>query len=321
MAFTWAAGCGGCEASLLDLGPEWLGLTEKVEIVYWPVALDHKRERLEKLTDGELLAAWINGAVRTAAQEEMAKLLRRKARLIVAHGTCAHLGGVLGLANRPSEAEAPGPTLGNWAKIEDPKGIESGSGPAIPFPGLPDLKSRVLPLDRVIAVDYIVPGCPPPPGLNSQALSVILEGPLPPRGTVLAGKKALCRDCPRRESRPEEIRWTRVVRLHQNIWDPHRCFLAEGIPCLGPATRGDCGSRCLRANRPCRGCFGPLDGVGDPGARVVAFLASLLDGPEERDLEALLDTIPDPLGLAYFYSLAASELFGDAPHKIHDETD
>jgi hypothetical protein len=64
-----------------------------------------------------------------------------------------------------------------------------------------------------------------------------------------------------------------------------------------------------------------LDGVGDPGARVVAFLASLLDGPEERDLEALLDTIPDPLGLAYFYSLAASELFGDAPHKIHDETD
>jgi len=100
MAFTWAAGCGGCEASLLDLGSELLEIAGQVEIVYWPFALDFKKERLEKLADGELHAAWVSGAIRTEAQADLVRLLRRKSRLIVAQGTCAHLGGVIGLANR-----------------------------------------------------------------------------------------------------------------------------------------------------------------------------------------------------------------------------
>ena len=45
------------------------------------------------------LAAFVNGAIRTSEQEEMADLLRRKSQVVVAFGTCAHLGGIPGLAN------------------------------------------------------------------------------------------------------------------------------------------------------------------------------------------------------------------------------
>ena len=73
-----------------------------MDIVFWPVALDFKRHDVEAMPDGSILAAFVNGAVRTSEQEEMAHLLRRKAKVLVALGSCAQLGGIPGLANLSS---------------------------------------------------------------------------------------------------------------------------------------------------------------------------------------------------------------------------
>jgi F420-non-reducing hydrogenase small subunit len=311
LAFIGLAGCGGCEASLLDLGRDLFVLADGVEIVYWPLALDHKKRRLEELAEGGLEAAWINGAIRTGEQEELARLLRRKARRIIAQGTCAALGGVAALATLWRKEDL---LAGAWQEtflVKKGRASEPGikteaDEPIVPLPALTD---RVRPLSEVIPVDYVVPGCPPPPSSNLRVFRSLLDGSFPPDVPAAAEEKALCYYCPRKDSQPEKFRWPRLGRVQQKIWDPELCFLAAQIPCLGPATLGDCGSRCIRANMPCRGCFGPLETAGDQGARVMAFLASLLEPAPGEDLESLMDSVPDPVGLAYLYSLGTCPLF------------
>ena len=51
------------------------------------------------MPDGSIAVTFLNGAIRTAEQEEMARLLRSKSGLLVAFGSCSHLGGIPGLAN------------------------------------------------------------------------------------------------------------------------------------------------------------------------------------------------------------------------------
>jgi F420-non-reducing hydrogenase small subunit len=90
--------------------------------------------------------------------------------------------------------------------------------------------------------------------------------------------------------------------------DPDRCFLDQGIICLGPATRAGCGERCINANMPCRGCFGPTSRVEDQGAKFLSALASIIDINEEEEIKRIMDSIVDPAGIFYFYSLPASML-------------
>ena len=78
VAFYWCASCGGCEEAVVDLAEEILGVVDAVTIAFWPVALDFKRADVEGMADGELAVTFLNGAIRTSEQEEMAELLRRK---------------------------------------------------------------------------------------------------------------------------------------------------------------------------------------------------------------------------------------------------
>lgn len=72
-------------------------------------------------------------------------------------------------------------------------------------------------------------------------------------------------------------------------------------------------ARCISANMPCRGCFGPTDRVRDQGAKSLSFLASIIDSKDEKELEKIADSIPDLAGLLYRYSLASSMLKGRIP--------
>jgi len=312
IAFYWCSSCGGCEESIIDLAEEFLTLATVADIVFWPIAMDVKYKDVAAMNEGEIEVTLINGAVRMDEQEEMALTLRKKSKLIIAHGTCAHLGGIAGLADFYKAEDVLNRTYRESPLVKNPEGtlpevktIESGR--ELRLPGFHDM---VKTLDQVVDVDYYIPGCPPTPDLTKKAIMMVLENNLPPKGGVLAEKKALCDTCPRRDGRPDNLRIKEIKRLYETEWNPERCFLDQGIICLGPATRGGCNARCINANMPCRGCFGPLDNKMDQGAQSLSFLSSLFDSRDEEELKKIADSIPDPAGLFYRYSLASSMLKG-----------
>jgi len=310
VAFYWCSSCGGCEESIVDLAEDILKVVEAVEIVFWPVALDFKKKDVEAMEDGSIAVSFINGAVRLSEQEEMVKLLRKKSGLVVAHGSCSHLGGIPGLGNFWNKetifnrAYHTTPSTDNPDKTVPLEKVEV-EGKELTLPAFYD---TVYALDQVIDVDYYLPGCAPPRDLILSAVQAILEGKLPPKGAVLSPNKSLCDDCDRNESKPEKLVISEIKRPWEVEIDPEKCFLAQGIICMGPATRTGCGERCIEANMPCRGCFGPTDQVYDQGAKFLSALASILDTNDEKEIEKIVNTIIDPAGTFYRFSLPSSIL-------------
>jgi len=315
VAFYWCASCGGCEEALVDLNEDLLKVADAVDIVLWPVALDFKRKDVEALSDGEIAVSFINGAVRLEEQEEMVKLLRQKSGLVVAFGACAHLGGIPGLANFWNRETIFQRQYIEVPTMENPDGVTPKLKTTVDGVELtlPEFYDTVKTLDQTIPVDYYLPGCPPPPDLILNAVNAILEGKLPEKGAVLAPNKALCDSCPRKDSKPEKLSIKEIKRPWQIKIDPEKCFLDQGLICMGPATRSGCGETCITANMPCRGCFGPVDGVIDQGAKGLSMIASILGIEEEEkmteeDVTRLIEGIADPAGTFYRFSLPASLL-------------
>ena len=199
VAFYWCASCGGCEETVVDLAEDILGVVEKVDIVLWPVAMDFKYKDIEAMPDKSIVATLLNGAIRSSEQEEMALLLRRKSRFLIAYGACAHLGGIPSLANQFEREDIlrfnyeNAPSMVNEGKTR-PQLIFEENGRK---PHLPELHHVVRSLDQVVEVDYYVPGCPPTPKITKQAVTALLENRLPPKGSVIAPDIALCDECPR----------------------------------------------------------------------------------------------------------------------------
>lgn len=310
VAFYWCAACGGCEEAVVDLAEEILAVVEAVDIVFWPVALDFKRADVEALADGELAASFVNGAIRTSEQEEMAELLRRKSRVIVAFGSCAWLGGVPGLANLYDREEILDAVYREAPSLANDEGTTPAEETSVPegLLTLPAFADSVRTLDQVVDVDYYLPGCPPPAHLVEAAVTALVEGTLPEKGAVLAPDVALCSECPRSATKPEKPLVRGFRRPHEVPLDPDVCLLAQGLVCLGPATRAGCGAACVGASMPCTGCMGPTSRVVDFGAKALSAVASLLDATDEEEIAELAGGIADPAGTFYRYSLPSSLL-------------
>jgi len=310
VAFYWCASCGGCEEAVIDLAEDILKVVEAVDIVFWPVALDFKKSDVEAMEDGSIAVSFINGAVRLSEQEEMVKLLRKKSQLVVAFGTCAHLGGIPGLANFWDKESIFNRAYHTTPSTDNPEGVVPQEKSTVDGKELylPSFFNTVYALNQVIDVDYYLPGCAPPRDLIMNAVQAILEGNLPPKGSVLSPNKALCEDCDRNETKPEKLAIKDIKRPWEVILDPETCFLAQGVICMGPATRTGCGQRCITANMPCRGCFGPTDQVVDMGAKFLAAFASILDADDEKEVARIVETIVDPAGTFYRFSLPTSIL-------------
>ena len=308
VAFYWCSSCGGCEETIVDLDEKILDVVAAVDIVFWPCAMDFKYSDVEAMQDGEIAVAFVNGAIRTTEQEHVAKLLRKKAGLVVAFGSCACLGGIPALANLTSKQAVfersyrHSPTVKNDA---DP--IPSTSSEYLGHTlKLPEFYETVYKLDDVIDVDYYLPGCPPTAKIVGEVVGVILSGKLPPKKTVLLSDKSLCESCERNATKPDTMVLKDLKRVHMVKADPTKCFLAQGIVCMGPATRDGCEAPCVKGNMPCTGCFGPVSNA-DQGARMVSALGGVVDLSEEEAAKAL-ENIPDPAGSFYRYSLSASLL-------------
>lgn len=306
----WCASCGGCEEAVVDLAEGILDLVAAVDIVFWPVAMDFKKRDVVALADGELAATLLNGALRTSEQEEMARLLRRKSRFLIAYGSCACSGGIPALANQFSREQLlryvyeETPTIANDGKTR-PQPDTRVNGHALE---LPAFRHVVRALDQVVEVDYYIPGCPPTPKITAAAIAALLSGRLPPKGTVLAPDVALCSECSRRATKPLDLSFTAFKRPHLTALDPEKCFLAQGVVCMGPATRAGCEGACLRGNMPCTGCFGPTSRVHDQGAKMLSSLAANVTAGDEASAARILADIPDPVGTFYRYGLATSLL-------------
>ena len=304
--FYWAASCGGCEIAVLDIDEKILDVLEIAEVVFWPVAMDVKYKDVEAMPDGFMDVCFFNGAVRTEEQEHLAKLLRRKAKALVAFGSCAHIGGIPGLANVADRKEVferaylQSPSTVNKANLVPQTKVEAKEGILM----LPEFYDTVMALDQVVDVDYYLPGCPPAPSLIVEAVQAVASGNLPPKGAVLSPEKSVCDECPRvrEEKKISEIR--RIIDFEP---DPEKCLLEQGIVCMGPATRGGCEARCLNANMPCTGCGGPCPEAIEQGSAMISALSTILGLAEEKDEgfdpNALVAQLKDPVGTFYKYGL------------------
>ncbi len=306
LALYWAASCGGCDVAVLDTNEKILDIAALADIVLWPIAVDYKYHHIEEMAKGSIDLCLFNGAIRNSEQEHIAKLLRSASKVMVAFGACACLGGIPSLGNFTNRSEIFQRVYVEVPSMDGNKTLPQthtkvGEGEL----DLPEFWDTVVTLSDVVKVDYFIPGCPPPVDLILKAINAFATGTLPPVGSVIASDKSLCDECERKK---EEKKITRIVRTHQAIPDTQKCFLEQGFICLGPATRGGCGQRCMKANMPCRGCFGPPPGIIDQGAKMLSTIASIYQGNNPEDVERLVNEMVDPAGTFYRFGMADSML-------------
>jgi len=312
----WAASCGGCEIGMLDIDEKILDVVAAADIVFWPVAIDTKYKDVEALDDKSIDVCFFNGGIRNSEQEHLAKLLRKKSKILISFGACAVSGGIPGLANL-SNREGVFRTV----YLENPS--VDNPGKTIPQPvtkvkegelSIPEFYDTLLPLHRVVDVDYFIPGCPPPPWLILDAFNAIVEHKLPEKGAVLAPLKAVCDEC---RFKLSEKKIQTVKRIYELEKMEEKCFLEQSVICMGPATRAGCHGRCMEGNMPCTGCQGILPNALDQGASMISALASILGVEGEQDLseaevDALIEKVRDVVGTFYKYTLADSLI----PRKV-----
>ncbi len=307
--FYWAASCGGCEIAVLDIDEAVLKVLEVAEVVFWPVAMDIKYSDVENMPDEYMDVIFFNGGIRNSEQEHLAKLLRDKSKYMVAFGSCAHTGGIPGLANLTNRRGIFDRVYHTSESTVNPDDFEPETECKVPEGTLtiPEFYDLVKPLDRIVDVDYYLPGCPPPASLVLDAVNAIASGELPPKGSVLAPVLSVCDECPRTK---EEKKITRVKRIIDHIPDPETCLLEQGFICMGPATRGGCGAQCIEANMPCTGCGGACPEAIEQGSAMISALSTVLglanEKDEDFDYDILLDELKDPVGTFYKYALPAS---------------
>jgi F420-non-reducing hydrogenase small subunit len=310
MAVYWGAACGGCCVSVLDVHEKLFDVVAAADLVFWPIALDTKYKDVEAMSDGAIDITLYNGAVRNSENEHIAHLLRKKSKLLVAYGSCAHMGGIPGLANFWNRESIFKRVYDETESNDNPDKIKPV--PLFEVPEgkleLPEFYNDVRALNQVVDVDYYMPGCPPQTERLVEVFMAIVTGAeLPPKGSVIGAlAKSQCDECERKKSDNKLIK--HFYRPTQVQDDGVTCFLEQGIICLGPATRGGCGCRCIKGNAPCRGCYGPPPDVTDPGAKMMSAIGTMIDANDPKEIEKIIETIDDPAGTFYRFSLPGSIL-------------
>ncbi|MBL8879533.1 MAG: hypothetical protein JNG88_10475 [Phycisphaerales bacterium] len=124
--------CEGCSLTILEQEDELLSLLGAIDIVDFREA--------KSGADGEVDIAFVDGAVSSPHDVARVRQIRKNARILVAIGACACLGGVNTLKHAQSEHDYRQFVYGDRA------------------PQFPTGDAR--PLSAVVRVDYELPGCP-----------------------------------------------------------------------------------------------------------------------------------------------------------------
>jgi len=308
----WAASCGGCDISLLEIGPRILELIQIADIVFWPCVADFKYKDVAAYPDEYMDVCFFNGGIRSNEMERIARLLRKKSKSLISYGECAVDGGIPALANLNSKEAIFDAAYHNNPSIDNPKGIEPQEITLCEFGELeiPNFYKHVLRLKDIVHVDYEIPGCPPQADRVWEAIQAVTSGAVPLKNNtvkVACFDKSVCDECPL-EKRLEKIKGFK--RPHQHRAEPGWCFLEQGFVCTGPATRSGCGALCIKGGLPCRGCYGQSGQIVDQGTAMASAVASILDARDEESAKKLIDQIPDPVGTFYRFSMSSSYMKG-----------
>ena len=311
-AMYWAASCGGCEIAVLNIHEKILDVDANFEVVFWPVAMDAKYKDVEAMEDGSILLTLFNGAIRNDENEHIARLLRRKSKILVAFGSCANEGCMPALANLSNVQEIID-TAFSTLTTDNPDGIRPQISYTVPEGELhiPKIYPVVRTLEQVVPVDYYMPGCPPESHQIAAVIDLVIQvlqgkAELPPAGSVIgAGNSTCCDECKRKRNEKAIKKFERIQHI---MIDPELCLMEQGILCSGPATRSGCNALCPAAGSPCIGCYGPAEGVLDYGSRLMTAVASVIDSNDPDEIERILEGIPDPAGQFYRFNLAGSLL-------------
>jgi len=124
--------CEGCQLTILNLEDDILDLLGAIEIVNFREAIDDRRNDYD--------VAFVEGSITTEDEVEEVKEIRERAKILVAIGACACLGGVNGLKNRHELPRTRQKVYGDGARH---------------FPTEPTRRVR-----DVIRVEYEMHGCP-----------------------------------------------------------------------------------------------------------------------------------------------------------------
>jgi len=306
----WAASCGGCDVSLLEIGPHILELIQIADVAFWPCAADFKYQHVADYPDEYMDVCFFNGAIRSSEQEEIARLLRKKSKSLIAYGECAIDGGIPALANLTTPEEIFDAAYRDNPSLDNPSGVIPRAVTDCEFGQLeiPRFYQQVLRLKDIVKVDYEIPGCPPQAERVWEAIGAVTGGAVPLKNKnvkVACFDKSVCEECPR-EKRQEKIK--QFKRPHQVRPEPDWCYLEQGLVCLGPATRSGCGALCIKGGLPCRGCYGPSGDVKDQGTAMVGAIGAILAAETEEKAQQLVGQIADPTGTFYRFSMASSML-------------
>jgi coenzyme F420-reducing hydrogenase gamma subunit len=155
--------CEGCELQILNCEEELPDLARMLNIVEFREAMTGRAEHYD--------ITFIDGACSSRSEVAMLKEVRRRSKMVIPLGSCAHLGNVNCLKNRHPMEELTAAEFGPGAQVD-----------TIP----------ARPISAVIPIDYFIPGCPIVKGEFIRVVQELLAGRVPdqPNNPVCAECKA-----------------------------------------------------------------------------------------------------------------------------------
>jgi F420-non-reducing hydrogenase small subunit len=288
----WLNACSGCEISILNIGDPLLDILPLLEFHHMTALVDHKFfGQLGDKTAMEIPeadVAIVSGGVRNAEMKHELEEIRKKAKILIALGSCATYGGVPAQANMWKNEEVFDKVFRNCASTEphaDPKD-----------PNVPPWTPTCMAVDEVVKVDINLPGCPPHPDWIVEALTAVLEG----KTSWTLPERSVCDTCPvireQKSGGGPVKRWITNMEFNpEEGLEKMRCINEQGFLCMGPVTLAGCAGktgvpRCIQARTPCRGCFGPIRKGANPMVDMMGALTSVgLDPKSLLDRRAMMN--------------------------------
>jgi sulfhydrogenase subunit delta len=126
------ASCEGCQLQLANMGETLIDVLGLIDIVTFREVMSEKNDEYD--------VAIVEGSITTPHDVERIKKIRERAKVVIAYGSCATIGGVNGMKNKFELDDIRKYVYGQAAKFFD------------------TIETR--PVHQVVRVDYKVNGCP-----------------------------------------------------------------------------------------------------------------------------------------------------------------